>query len=115
MENTNKINSDFGTIAWGAFFFLWAFTELFPSLPEGTGAFGIGIILVGLNLVRFWKKQPTSRFTITLGALALVLGALQLALSLLHLSFNLPVFAILLFVLGVILLGSALGLGKNHQ
>ena len=115
MENTNKTNIDFGTIAWGALFLLWGITEMFPSLPEGTSAVGIGIILLGLNLVRFWKKQPTSRFTITLGALALLLGALQLARPLLHLTFDLPVFAILLMVLGVIVLGSALGFGKKHQ
>jgi hypothetical protein len=114
MENTKKISIDFGTIAWGALFLLWGITEMFPALPEGTSAVGIGIILLGLNLFRFWKKQPTSRFTITLGVLALLLGALQLARPLLHLSFDLPVFAILLMVLGVIVLGSALGFGKKQ-
>lgn len=115
MENTNKIKTDLGTIAWGALFLLWGITELFPSLPEGTGAAGIGIILIALNLVRLWKKQPTSLFTIMLGALALLLGAVQLARPLLHLSFDLPVFAILLLALGAILLGSALGLGQKQR
>jgi hypothetical protein len=104
MENTRKSNLDFGTIAWGAFFILWGITEMFKSLPNGTGAVGIGVILVGLNLVRSWKGQPTSGFTTTFGILALLLGGLELASPYLHLSFELPVFAILLLALGLIVL-----------
>jgi hypothetical protein len=104
MENTRKSTFDLDAIAWGAFFILWGITQLLPSLPEGIGAIGIGVILVGLNLVRSWKGQPTSGFTTTLGILALLLGALELARPLLHLSFELPIFAILLLTLGVITL-----------
>ena len=102
MENTRKLNFDLGTIAWGAFFILWGITELFPSLPEGMGAIGVGTILVGLNLARLWKKEPISGFTTTFGILALLLGALQLSRPYLHLSFELPIFAILLLALGSI-------------
>jgi len=104
MENTSKSNLDFGTIAWGAFFILWGITEMFKSLPNGTGAVGIGVILVGLNLVRFWKGQPASGFTTIFGILALLLGGLELASPYLHLSFDLPIFAILLLALGLIVL-----------
>ena len=104
MENTSKSNIDFGTIAWGAFFILWGITEMFKSLPNGTGAVGIGVILVGLNLVRLWKGQPASGFTTTFGILALLLGGLELASPYLHLSFDLPIFAILLLALGLIVL-----------
>jgi len=115
MENTRTVNFDLGTIAWGAFFVLWGITEMFPSLPEGTGAIGIGLILVGLNLARLWKGQPINGFTTTFGVLALLLGALQLARPVLHLSFELPIFAILLIALGVILLGGAVRGNKNHE
>lgn len=114
MENTRKLIPDLGTIAWGAFFILWGITEMFPSLPEGTGAIGIGVILVGLNLARLWKREPIGGFTATFGILALLLGALQLARPLLHLPFKLPIFAILLLALGLILLGSALSGSRNH-
>ncbi len=114
MENTRNSNFDFGTIAWGAIFILWGITQMFESLPEGIGAVGIGVILIGLNLARSSKGQPTSGFTTTLGVLALLLGTLELARPLLHLSFELPIFAILLMVLGAILLGSALKGSKNH-
>jgi hypothetical protein len=107
MENTRKSNFDLEAVAWGAIFILWGITELLPSLPKGTGAVGIGIILVGLNLARSWNGQPTSGFTTTIGILALLLGGLELARPLLHLSFELPIFAILLFALGAtILMGS---------
>jgi hypothetical protein len=107
MENTRKFNPDLGAIAWGALFILWGLTELFPSLPEGTGALGIGAILLGLNLARYIKGQPASGITTTFGILALLLGGLELARPLLHLSFELPIFAILLFALGAtILMGS---------
>jgi hypothetical protein len=115
MENLRKLNPDLGTFAWGAIFILWGITEMFPSLPEGTGAIGIGIILVGLNLFRLWKKEPASGFTTTFGIMALMLGVLQLARPYLQLSFELPIFAILLLVLGLILLGNSLRGIKNHE
>jgi hypothetical protein len=81
---------------------------MFKSLPNGMGAVGIGVILVGLNLVRLWKGQPTSGFTTTFGILALLLGGLELASPYLHLSFDLPIFAILLLALGLIVLVNTL-------
>jgi hypothetical protein len=108
MENTRKSNFDLEAVAWGAIFILWGITELLPSLPKGTGAVGIGIILVGLNLARSWNGQPTSGFTTTIGILALLLGGLELARPFLHLSFELPIFAILLLALGLITLMRAM-------
>lgn len=104
MENTRKFNFDLEGIAWGAFFIFWGITEMITSLPEGTGAIGIGLILIGLNIARSLNGRPTSSFTTTFGILALLLGGLELARPLLHLSFELPIFAILLLTLGVILL-----------
>jgi hypothetical protein len=108
MENTRKSNFDLEAVAWGAIFILWGITELLPSLPKGTGAVGIGIILVGLNLARSWNGQPTSGFTTMIGIFALLLGGLELARPFLHLSFELPIFAILLLTLGLITLMRAM-------
>jgi hypothetical protein len=104
MENTRKFNFDLDAIAWGALFILWGITEMFTSLPEGTGAMGIGLILTGLNAARKLTGRTVSGFTTTVGILALLLGGLQLAQPYLHLSFELPVFAILLLALGLIVL-----------
>ena len=104
MENTRTLSRNFETIAWGAFFVWWGIIELFKFLPEGTGAIGFGLILIGLNVTRSLNGMPTSGFTITLGILALVLGGLELAGFFLSLPFELPIFAILVIVLGVIVL-----------
>ncbi len=108
MENNRKLNINFETIAWGALFILWGITEMFKFLPDGTGAIGIGLILIGLNVARSLTGRPTSGLTTTFGILALLLGGLELARPLLHLSFELPIFAILLLALGVIVLAGAM-------
>ncbi len=108
MENVRILNRNFETVAWGAFFIWWGITELFPFLPDGTGALGIGLILLSLNVIRALNGMPTSGFTTTLGILALVWGGLELASSVLSLPFKVPVFAILLIVLGMIVLGRGL-------
>ena len=77
MENTNKLNQIFETIAWGAFFVLWGFTLLFPSLPNAIGTIGIGLILIGMNIARSRNGLPVSVFTTTLGILAVLLGVLS--------------------------------------
>jgi hypothetical protein len=114
MENTRTLNRNLETMAWGALFIWWGITELFQFLPHGTGAIGIGLIFLGLNMARSLNGIPTSGFSTTLGILALVLGGLELASSVLHLPFELPVFAILLIVLGVILLARELLRSKNE-
>jgi len=108
MEDTRKFTFDLETIAWGALFILWGIMEMFKFLPDGTGALGIGLILISLNATRSWTGQSTSGFTTTIGILALLLGALELARPLLHLSFELPIFALLLFALGLLTLMRAL-------
>ena len=114
MENTQKLNRKFESIAWGAFFVWWGITGLFKFLPEGTGAVGFGLILIGLNAARSLNGMPISGFTITLGILALVLGGIELAGFFLSLPFELPVFAILLIVLGVIVLARELAGSRNQ-
>jgi hypothetical protein len=114
MNDLQALNRRLETMAWGAFFVWWGLTELFPSLPEGLGAMGIGVILLGLNAGRSIYGIPASGFTTTLGSLALVLGALELSRLVLRLPFELPVFGILLIVLGVIFLAREFA-GKRSQ
>jgi hypothetical protein len=97
MNQTQLQKRDFESIAWGAFFLWWGITELIPSLPKGTGALGIGLILLGLNAARARSGVATSSFSITLGILALALGGLELVGQMLNLPFDLPIFAILLW------------------
>jgi len=108
MENIRTLNRNLEAMAWGALFIWWGITELFPFLPHGVGAIGIGLILLGLNAARSLNGVRASGFSITLGILALVWGGLELAGSLLALPFDIPVFAILLIVLGAIMLAREL-------
>ncbi len=108
MDRIQTINRSYEALAWGAIFIWWGITELFRSLPDGTGVLGLGLILLGVNAARHLSGIPMSGFSITVGVLALVWGGLELAGVLLSLPFHLPVFAILLIVLGVIVLGGSL-------
>jgi hypothetical protein len=105
---------DYQAVAWGAFFIWWGITELIPSLPAGIGALGIGLILLGLNAARRFTGLPASRFSITMGILAVVWGGLDLAGFFLNLPFEIPVFAILLVVLGLIVLVREIN-GKRNE
>jgi hypothetical protein len=113
MDNTRPLNRNFDALGWGAVFIWWGVIELFPTLPAGTAALGLGVILLGLNVARTLNGIPASGFTTTLGILALVLGGLQLGASTLSLPFELPVFAILLIVFGLIVLARELAANRN--
>ena len=104
MRDTRLMNHQFETVAWGLLFVWWGFTELFTTLPHGTGMLGISFILLGLNAARVMSGVPASSFTITLGILALVWGGLELLGSVLALPFEIPIIAIVLIVLGTSLL-----------
>jgi hypothetical protein len=114
MNETPYQKRDFDAIAWGAFFIWWGITELFPSLPAGSGPLGIGLILLGLNAARHYSGDPTNRFLISMGILAVIWGGLELAGVVLNLPFEIPVFAILLIVLGVMIVAPALSRNRNE-
>jgi hypothetical protein len=113
MNTTQKLNRNFEAIGWGALFIWWGISVLVKSLPNGTVAIGTGLILIGVNVARWISRIPISRFSTTIGILALIWGALELVGVLLSLPFELPVFAILLIVLGVIVLVPELMGTKN--
>jgi hypothetical protein len=95
MSDKQASNLNLEGIAWGAVFVWWGITELVPSLPHGVGAAVIGLILIGLNLARVRTGVPTCAFTTVVGIVAL------------NLSFEIPVFAVLLIVFGVFVMGNA--------
>lgn len=104
MNDMQPTKRDPEPLAWGLFFIWWGITELFPELPRGTGAVGLGLILLGLNGARALGGLPTSGFTLMLGVLALVLGGVDLAASMFAMTVELPIFAMLLITCGLITL-----------
>lgn len=114
MNDTQTINRNYEAIAWGTLLIWWGITELIPSLPDGIGAIGIGVILIGMNAARSLNGLAVSRFSLTLGILAFVWGGLELLGVALNLPFEIPIFPILLIVLGTIILAPELT-GKREQ
>jgi hypothetical protein len=108
MNTIKNLGRDFDAIGWGALFIWWGISVLVTSLPVGTVAIGTGVILIGVNVARKLSGIPISRFSATVGILALIWGVLELVGMLLRLPFELPIFAILLIALGVIILVSEL-------
>ncbi len=115
MSKTKSQKRDLGTIAWGAIFVWWGITELFPGLPAGSGALGIGLILLGTNAARHFSGEPANGFSLTVGILAVIWGGLKLAGGFLNLSFEIPVFAVLLIVLGVMIVAPELSINRKQQ
>jgi hypothetical protein len=103
--NDIQINHrNYEAIAWGALFIWWGITEMMNFLPQGAGALGVGLILIGVNLARRLNGLAIPWFSMTVGILALIWGGLELAGTVLSLPFELPIFAVLLIALGIILL-----------
>ncbi|HWQ96009.1 MAG TPA: hypothetical protein VN368_01430 [Candidatus Methylomirabilis sp.] len=109
MDDIRMLNHRYELVAWGTLFIFLGAVNLIPGMPAGTGWLGIAIILLGLNLVRYLGKIPTSIVSITIGIISLVLGVSRL----LHLRGPLPFFETALIVIGVVLLVS--GVSKRHS
>ena len=114
MNTAQSIKRNFEAIAWGALFIWWGITAMVPTLPNGTTALGIGLILIAVNIARRLSGVPISSFSTTIGILALIWGGLELVGVLVNLPFELPIFAILLIVLGVIILAPELKAKQNQ-
>ena len=118
MNHTGKENRDLETLAWGMLFIWcgtwWGILEPGQYLPAGTGAVGIGLILLGVNVVRALKGISINLCSTTIGMLFLILGGLKLARLYSHLpSFELSVCGIFLIVLGTSVLVRELL--RNHK
>jgi hypothetical protein len=113
MDTTKNLIRNYDVIGWGVLFIWWGISVLVTSLPVGTVEIGTGVILIGVNVARKLSGVPISRFSTTVGILALIWGVLELVGVLLSLPFELPIFAILLIVLGVIVLWPELMGTKN--
>jgi hypothetical protein len=107
--NLNKRLEESG---WGFFLLMTGTLMLLPSefVPEGTWLIGAGLILLGLNGMRYLNDIKVSRFTITLGFAAIVFGLASLV------GLKLPMLAIFLTLVGLsIILKSLLPTPKVNR
>ncbi len=77
-EDTQKsaLNKRLEAIGWGLFLIMMGVIWLVPDeqVPQGTWLIGAGLIMLGVNGVRYLKGIKMSGFTIVLGILALAAG-----------------------------------------
>jgi hypothetical protein len=101
---SKALDQRYETIAWGVLFIWAALTDLIPGLPYGTGMVGIGIILLGLNLARYFGKIQTNVYTVTFGLIAVLLGIAMYLLNAQGIRLKLPFFETVLMAIGVFFL-----------
>ena len=75
MDDTRSMNKRLEGAAWGSLLLWIGTTYLVRGLPAGTGALGIGAILIALNVARWFLGVPPKRLTTAVGALTLAFGA----------------------------------------
>ena len=104
--NTEKLDNHLQTAAWGIILMLLGGLSLLPGDQTSIFILGIGIILLGLNLLRYAKGIPTNSFSIAFGTVAFTLGGIASLRSILGWKFHLelPLFPILLIAFGLYLL-----------
>ena len=86
-ESTNQneldkktLNKRLETIAWGSFLIMLGGFMYIPDtvLSNGFWSIGVGLIMLGLNIVRYTKHIKMSGFTTFLGVASLVAGVMQI-------------------------------------
>ncbi len=85
---------------WGIFLIFVGMIIIFPdaTFPDGTFLLGIGIILLGINFIKYSKKLPISKFTIFIGLIALLSGLTTIY------GFDLDIIPIILILWGLSLI-----------
>jgi hypothetical protein len=74
------LNKRLESVAWGLFLVMLGGFALVPddTIPKGVWSIGIGVIMLGLNIARYFYKIRMSGFTTVLGILSLVGGIIEL-------------------------------------
>ena len=95
-------------IGWGLFLVMLGAIWLFPDsvVPEGTFMFGVGVILLGLNFVKYSKGYRVNGFTVFLGVVALIAGLSSL------LGRSVDIFPLILILWGVSII---FGIGRKKR
>ncbi len=79
-EEKVALNKRLETIGWGLFLIMLGGFSLVPNetIPEGLWSIGVGVIMLGLNVTRYFYKIKMSGITTFLGILALLGGIAEL-------------------------------------
>ena len=106
------LDHEIARVGWALMFIMTGGLLLLPGVPQGTWLIGIGIILLGAQLVRFRNHIPLWTFSLILGAAALLLGLAAFA----GYMISVELFPIILILIGLtIVLPSRVGGEHAHQ
>ena len=106
MNELNVLNQRYEAIAWGGIFILLGVLMFIPGDQNNVFVLGIGIILLVLNLARSLTQIAVNRFTVIIGAMALVLGGLSLLWPVMGngTRFEVDIFPFIILAIGLYLL-----------
>ena len=95
-EPKEAVNRRLEAIGWGLFLIIIGALWLIPDerVPDGTWLIAAGVIMLGVNIVRYLNDIKLSRASLLLGLLALIFGVGAFV------GLDLPFVAILLIVFG---------------
>lgn len=100
-------NKVLDTLAWGFFIILVGFGWWAAGYYQiDTGpytAFGVGLILIGLNLARAGSGIKISKFSLFVGVVAFAIGGAGV------LGYSLDLFITIVILIGLFIIGEALG------
>jgi len=79
-EEKVALNKRLETIGWGCFLIMLGGFTFVPQeiVANGVWSIGVGVIMLGLNVARYFYKIKMSGFTTVLGVIALLSGIMQL-------------------------------------
>jgi hypothetical protein len=99
VQETSKeaLNRRLESIGWGLFLVIIGALWLFPGgiVPEGTWLIAAGVIMLGVNVIRYLNDIKMSGASLLLGLLAVIFGVGK------FMGLDLPFVAILLIVFGL--------------
>jgi hypothetical protein len=115
MQNTNRNaidNKVLDGLAWGSFFILlgivW-FVSTSYSIDAGAYvAVGVGIILIGVNLVRMVVGVKVSKFSLFIGLIAFAFGGAVV------IGYSLPLVPMAIVLIGLFILAEGLQKARNR-
>jgi hypothetical protein len=98
-EQTALLNRRLEDAGWGLFLAMIGVLWLVPDaiVPQGTWMVGAGLILIGVNIVRYAKRIPISGFSTWLGGFAVAAGLISIA------GVHVPLFPMFLIAIGVVI------------
>ena len=111
MNDKMSINKHYLTITWGLLFLWPGILMIIPGNQGPLFLLGVGVILLGINLLRIMRGIPINAFSTTLGGLVSGLGLV----AIFRVELNIPAFHLQLIPVVLIVIGLYLIIPSNKN